>query len=229
MLKAIKKVVFTVYRFVNSPFIFLLNRKKIVGNNNEVSVTSKGLKHLILGKNIKIPEFCFFGGSIKIGDYTTLGIHNYFIGDIEIGKFCQIGAYVAIHSTNHPISHPTTYINKNFLNGEMQQFKSSKKVIIGNDVWIGHGSIILQGVKVGDGAIIAAGSLVTKDIEPYSIVAGNPAKLIRKRFSDNVIRQFLVLKWWDQSLDFIEKNKIFFFTDLKDESNIEHLLKTKFS
>lgn len=224
MFKIQKIVLLNVYHFIKNPLIYLLNRTNLIGIDNSISITAKGIKHLELGHDIKIPEFCFFSGLIKIGDYTTLGVHNFFNGDIEIGKYCQIGGYVAIHSTNHPITYPTIYINRNLLEGNMQQFKTSKKVTIGNDVWIGHGAIILQGVQVGDGSIIAAGSVVTKNIEPYTIVAGNPARPIKKRFSENIITELLELKWWNQPKEFIEKNKTFFFTNLESVTSIKGLI-----
>jgi virginiamycin A acetyltransferase len=224
MFRGFKKVLFNIHHFLKNPIFYLINRIKVIGNKNEVSITAKGIKHLELGHDIKIPEFCFFAGQVKIGDFTTLGIHNFFSGNIEIGKYCQIGGYVAIHSTNHPITYPTIYINRNLLEGKMQQFKTSKKVTIGNDVWIGHGASILQGVQVGDGSIIAAGSVVTKNIESYTIVAGNPARPIKKRFSENIITELLELKWWNQPKEFIEKNKTFFFTNLETVTSIKGLI-----
>lgn len=219
------KILILVFSFCKGPLHFFFFRNKSIGNQNFISTTSRGLKNLKLENNIKIPEFCQFNGSIKIGSFTTLGVHNYFHGDIEIGRYCQIGGYVAIHSTNHPLSYPTTYINHNLLGGMMQKLKTSKKVVIGNDVWIGHGVIILQGVYVGDGSILAAGSIITKDVEPYTIVGGNPAKLIRKRFSDNLISELTELKWWSWSTEFLEKNKSFFLTNLDSVTSIQGLIK----
>lgn len=200
--------------FSKNPLAFILYSSKKLENGCVVSKTVKGLKSVSLGKKIMIPEFCHFSGKVDIGDNTTLGVHNFVLGHITIGKYCQIGAYVAIHGTNHPINYPTTYINKNLFNGNLKQLKTEKKVVIGNDVWIGHGVIILAGVTVGDGAIIAAGSVVTKNVEPYSIYGGNPAKLIRKRFSETITIKLLELRWWDKSTDFIDNNIDFFRTDL---------------
>jgi NDP-sugar pyrophosphorylase family protein len=84
--------------------------------------------------------------------------------------------------------------------------KTKGDVIIGNDVWIGFGVIILSGVTIGDGAVIGAGSLVSKNVEPYTIAAGNPCKIIRKRFSDEVIKKLLEIKWWNWSKEEIIKN-----------------------
>lgn len=83
-----------------------------------------------------------------------------------------------------------------------------EKLIIGNDVWIGYNAIILSGVKIGDGAIVATGAVVTKDVKPYEIVGGIPAKVIRKRFSDEVIIKLQKMKWWNWSVDKIKRNLI---------------------
>lgn len=226
MIEYLKKKLADLGLFMKDPFIFLLNRTKNLKNANQIAVSAKGIKHVVLGKKIRIPEFCYFSGNISINDYTTLGIHNFFSGDVEIGKYCQIGAYVAMHSTNHPITFPTTYINQNLFDGSLKQFKTSEKVVIGNDVWIGHGVIILAGVTIGDGAILAAGSVITKDVEPYHIVGGNPAKLIKKRFSEEIITELMELEWWNKSEDFINKNKLFFYQDLKNIQSIKEIINT---
>jgi acetyltransferase-like isoleucine patch superfamily enzyme len=145
-------------------------------------------------------------------------------GQISIGKYCQIGAYVAIHGTNHPITHPSIYINYRLFNGELSKYKVSKPVTVGNDVWIGHAVIILGGVSIGDGAIIGAGSVVTKDVEPYSIVGGNPAKLIRKRFDDNIIKELQEFKWWEKTPEEMSNLRTFLNTDFSKLSSIYEVL-----
>jgi acetyltransferase-like isoleucine patch superfamily enzyme len=145
-------------------------------------------------------------------------------GQISIGNYCQIGAYVAIHGTNHPITYPSNYINYRLFNGELSKYKTSKPVTVGNDVWIGHAVIILGGVNIGDGAIIGAGSVVTKDVEPYSIVGGNPARLIRKRFDDNIIKELQELKWWDKTPEELDRLKILFNTDLSNVKSIYEII-----
>ncbi len=141
-------------------------------------------------------------------------------GDIEIGKYCQLGADVAIHSTNHPTSYLSTYINKNLFDGELSKLKEIKKIRIGHDVWIGHNAIIVGNVNVGNGAVIASGSVVTKDVEPYSVVAGVPAREIRKRFSDEVIKEVEAMRWWDLNEEELQKHKSLFFKDYSNASSI---------
>jgi virginiamycin A acetyltransferase len=159
---------------------------------------------------------------IEVGDYTYYDdpedVHNFeknvlyhfdFIGDkLRIGKFCQIatGVRFIMNGSNHPMEGFSTYPFKIF--GHSWQnipmtVQNKGDTLIGNDVWIGNGVTIMQGVSIGDGAIIGTGSLVTKDVDPYTVVAGNPATLIRKRFSDEIIDQLLCVKWWDWDLDLL--------------------------
>jgi len=199
------------YYFLNTP---VKHQKAItLGYSRGINNVSFG------GKNI-VPDRCNFSGKISIGYSTTLGYNNYFSGVVDIGKYCQIGADVAIHTTNHPKSYLTTYINKNLFSGELATLKEENKVRIGNDVWIGHNAIIVGNVTIGNGVIIAAGAVVTKDVEPYSIVAGVPAKLISKRFSYEIIKEIEYLKWWDMSEEELIKIKPIFFKDFKNAQSI---------
>lgn len=181
---------------------------------------SRGIQNVIFeGKNA-VPDRCNFSGKIKLGYATTLGYNNFLHGDIVIGKYCQFGADVAIHSTNHPTSYLSTYINQNLFEGELKSLKEVKKIIIGNDVWIGHNVIIVGNVTIGNGAILAAGSVVTKDVEPYSIVGGVPAKKIKKRFSEAIIKEIEELKWWDKSKVELEQLKPLFIKDFSKCNSI---------
>lgn len=181
---------------------------------------SRGLQNVTFeGKNA-VPDRCNFSGIIKIGYATTLGYNNILGGYISIGKYCQIGADVAIHATNHPINYLTTYINYNLFQGELIQLKEEKQIKIGHDVWIGHNVIIVGNVTIGNGAILAAGSIITKDVAPYTIVAGVPAKPIRKRFSDTIINEIEELQWWNLSEKELEKIKPLFFTDFQNKKSI---------
>lgn len=189
-------------------------------NKVKISGFSRGLQNVTFeGKNA-VPDRCNFSGKIHIGYATTLGYNNLLGGDITIGKYCQLGVDVAIHATNHPIHHLTTYINSNLFDGELKQFKEENKITIGNDVWIGHNVIIVGNVTIGNGAIIAAGSVVTKNVEPYTIVAGVPAKPIKKRFSDRVIAEIEALQWWHLSDEELSKIKPLFFKNLKEVQSI---------
>jgi len=140
----------------------------------------------------------------------TYGSHNieiYYWGEntwLDIGNFCSISGHIHVYlGGNHRIDWATTYpfghINQSIFNSFNGQGHPQTKgnVVIGNDVWIGTHVTIMSGVTIGDGACIASNSVITKDIEPYSVVGGNPHKLIKKRFDDKIINQLLELKWWD--------------------------------
>lgn len=138
----------------------------------------------------------------NIGEYTydtPLILHNN--EDVTIGKFCSIAQNVTILSGGeHDTSKLSTYPFHILMNKAIDwDWKTSKgPVTIGNDVWIGHGTTILSGVTVGDGAIIGANTLVSKDVEPYEIVAGNPQRHIRYRFDYNDRKRLLNIAWWNQ-------------------------------
>ncbi len=205
--------------FIKKVLLFFLDSGSTIQNVDTYG-NSQGLKNVVFeGKN-SIADRCTFGGNIKIGYATTLGMNNFFHGDITIGKYCQVGGDVAIHGSNHPMNYMTTYINKNLFKGELHSLKQSNKIKIGNDVWIGHNVIIVGNVTIGNGAILAAGAVVNKDVAPYTIVGGVPAKAIRKRFSDTIIQEIEALNWWDLSDDDLEKIKPLFFKDFTNLTSI---------
>ena len=129
---------------------------------------------------------------------------------LSIGKFCSISENVTIllggeHRTDWVTTFPFSALFEKSFHFEGHP-KSKGDVNIGNDVWIGFNATILSGVKIGDGAVIGANAVVTKDVPPYAIVAGNPAKIIKMRFSSNVVSELLRIRWWDWDLEKIEKN-----------------------
>ena len=138
----------------------------------------------------------------KVGRHTYVSARSTVI-HTEIGSFCSIASGVSIgggaHDLNAVSTSPAFNKGRNVLgvnlgNIEFSPYKTTK---IGNDVWVGNRAMILQGVTIGDGAVVGAGAVVTKDVEPYTIVAGNPAKPIRKRFDDETVQKLLEIKWWD--------------------------------
>lgn len=120
----------------------------------------------------------------------------------EVGAFCSVAAGVSVGGGAHKLdsvsTSPAFFSGKNILrkNFGKEKFEPFKTTVIGNDVWIGNRAMVLQGVKIGDGVVIGAGSVVTKDVSPYTIVAGNPAREIRKRFDDDTIERLLKSEWW---------------------------------
>lgn len=159
---------------------------------------------------------------------STVGRYSYIYGsslaEAEVGAFCSIAAGCSIGGGKHPVdwvsSSPVFYnkgnvLHKNFANIPFEEYA---KTTIGNDVWIGAKCLIKGGVTIGDGAIIGMGSVVTHDVPPYEIWAGNPARCIRKRFDDETVEKLLALKWWNW-----DEEKLHKYGDLFQ--NPEELLK----
>jgi virginiamycin A acetyltransferase len=160
-------------------------------------------------------------GSVKIGRYTSINGPNTditaAIHTIEIGSFCSIARNTTFQEFNHHIDKPSSYyMNQNiFGKGRKDDITSKGAIKVGNDVWIGAHCVILSGVKIGDGAVIAANTVVNKDIPAYAIVGGVPAKIIKYRFSEKIISEMLEKKWWDWDLEKIKQEEEFFKTILK--------------
>jgi virginiamycin A acetyltransferase len=173
------------------------------------------LKNIIRNPNIRVGDYTYYDDFENAGNFEkNVKYHFDFIGDkLIIGKFCMIASDVTfiMNGGNHLVDAVSAYPFAIF-GGDWRNAMDNKAypvkgdTIIGNDVWIGYRTIIMPGVKIGDGAIIATNSTVTKDAEPYSIVGGNPAKQIRKRFSDDKIQLLVGLKWWDWPVDKITRN-----------------------
>ena len=178
----------------------------ILGYKNKIYV-----KPTISNPNIIVGEFTYIADS----EFERHVTHHYdFNGDkLIIGKFCQIakGVEFVMNGANHQMNAVSTFPFYTLEGWDMAPLKMEDlplkgDTVIGNDVWIGQNATILPGVHVGDGAIIGASSVVAGDVPPYTIVAGNPAKQIRKRFDDELIDYLLKLKWWDWNSDKIFKN-----------------------
>jgi acetyltransferase-like isoleucine patch superfamily enzyme len=192
-------------------------------------VKSKKLEYKHKNKSLKIgylsyANSCTFGiyntlyenvnlSEVQLGDYTYIA-KDTSIFKTSIGKFCSIGPDSKIGLGKHPTknfvsTHPAffstlkqarvTFCDKNY-------FDECEKITIGNDVWVGANVIVLDGVNISDGSIVAAGSVVTKDVPPYSIVAGIPARVIKYRFEQDEIAKLLDMKWWDMDLEILRKN-----------------------
>ncbi len=141
----------------------------------------------------------------ELGDFSYLG-PRCIVGDATIGKFCAIAAEVRIGAPNHPMDRPSmhrfTYCPEYYAAGAVRDHaffdrRKEDRAVIGNDVWIGHGVIVLPGVKVGNGAVLAAGAVVSKDVQPYTVVGGIPAKFIRERFTRTIAERLTSIAWWD--------------------------------
>lgn len=186
---------------------------KTIPNPNEIFPntykTSCYIKNVVHAPNIIIGDYTYYDDP---SDPTAFEKNNVLFnypefGDrLLIGKFCSIatGTKFIMGAANHRISSVTTYPFQVFgglwsekVPAHLSQLPFKGDTVIGNDVWFGRESIIMPGVKIGDGAIVAAYSVVTKDVPPYGVVGGNPARLVKMRFDDELIALLLSLKWWD--------------------------------
>lgn len=159
--------------------------------------------------------------NVEIGDYSYVsgGCH---LQNVVVGKFCSIAPDckigLGIHPTSMVSTHPAFYtIAKDWGINRLKKtfFIEFKQVVIENDVWLGYGAIIKDGIRIGDGAIVAAGSVVTKDVPPYAIVGGCPAKIIRYRFNQEIIEKLERIKWWNWNIESIRKFS-FDFTNVEE-------------
>ncbi len=175
------------------------------------------LKNIIKNPNIIVGEYTYYDDDNNNPENFEKNVlyHYDFLGDkLIIGKFCAIASDVKfiMNGANHKMKAFTTYPFGIFQNGweagipELKDLPYKGDTIIGNDVWIGYEAIIMPGIKIGDGAIIGAKSVVTKDVPPYSIVGGNPAKIIKMRFEDEVIEYLQQITWWNWSIEKITEN-----------------------
>ncbi|MDM7998664.1 MAG: CatB-related O-acetyltransferase [Dehalococcoidia bacterium] len=175
-------------------------------------------RHSLKGPLFPFPIGELKGPDFEVGEYTY-GLPTVYPGiraTLRIGKFCSIAEGVKIdlgwgHRVDLASTYPFWAFGDDWPNARLLKpldvlLIPQADVVIGNDVWIGRDSLILAGVRVGDGAVIGARSVVTKNVDPYCIVAGNPAKLIRKRFDDKTIERLLELRWWDWPPEKINEN-----------------------
>jgi len=173
------------------------------------------LKNVVKNPNIIVGDFTYYDDFESVENFEKNVRYLFdFVGDkLIIGKFCMIASDVTfiMNGANHLSDAVSTFPFaifgedwSNAMDGKVYPIKGD--TTIGNDVWIGFGSTIMPGVSIGDGAIIATKSVVTKDVEPYAIVGGNPAKEIKKRFSEEQIAELLEIRWWDWPIEKITEN-----------------------
>jgi len=171
------------------------------------------LKNIITNPQIIVGDYTYYDDTEDVYNFEKNVLYLFdFIGDkLIIGKFCQIasGVRFIMNGANHAMSGISTYpfevFGKSWSN-TLSNDLNKGDTVIGNDVWIGNSATIMPGVKIGHGAIIGTNTLVTKDVAPYTIVGGNPGKLIRNRFDQQTIDFLLELAWWDWPIERITKH-----------------------
>lgn len=166
--------------------------------------TTAELKACRLGRHVAIGERVVLR-EVTVGDYSYFERHGEAIY-ARIGKFCSIAANVRINALEHPMERVTTHKityrpNEYFkflgVDQDFRERRRAKPVTVGNDVWIGHGAVVMPGVAIGDGAVVGANAVVTHDVAPYEVVAGVPARPLRMRFAPEIAARLVALAWWD--------------------------------
>lgn len=187
-------------------FEFSFRKLKLsVGSNVRIARVKFGWRNTLYS-NVVLSDVC-------LGDYSYVA-NSSCLANAVVGRFCSIGPEVMIGLSKHPArdfvsSHPIffsvlrqaqiSFVDKN-------HFEEYSPIAIGNDVWIGARAIVLDGVTIGDGAIVAAGAVVTKDVPPYAIVGGVPARIIRYRFDERQIEFLMAFKWWERDEGWLRSN-----------------------
>lgn len=174
------------------------------------------IKNCVKNPNIIIGDYTYYDDPVDSENFERNVLYHFpFIGDkLIIGKFCAIAKEVKfiMNGANHKLSGFSSYPFQIFGNGwetiapEMKELPYKGDTVIGNDVWIGYDSLIMPGVKIADGAIIASRAVVTKDVGAYEIVGGNPAQLLKRRFDAETIEKLLAIAWWNWDAEKITRN-----------------------
>lgn len=211
--RKIEEIGSTIYRHICYPFVRMFLEGRTHSIMKQGSYLNKG--SFLEGRNYVGRDTCLANVRMGYGSYVNSRSD---ISNAVIGRYTSVGSHVTTELGSHPLDgkhvalHPAFYSRSAALGysyaasdsyEEMKYIDAGSRiqVVIGNDVWIGNNVSILEGVTIGDGAVVAAGSVVTKDLEPYGIYAGVPAKKLRSRFSEDEISWLLKIKWWDMRED----------------------------
>lgn len=199
-------------------------KKSRLGKDVKVGDFSR-IENSIFGRNVDLQRFALIYNS-QMGDYSYVG-RNFTCWYAKIGKFCSISWNVGIGGANHDYNrisqHAFLYAEQFGMLESGQQpcyNRFNTDCEIGNDVWIGCNAVICRGVHIGDGAVIGAGSVVTKDVEPYTIVGGVPAKVLKRRCPMELAQRLMATKWWDLDPNVIKKH-LSDFNELISEESIK--------
>ena len=202
-----------------------LDKDKIFPVNHPYFQTMCFLKNIIKNPNIIVGDYTYYHDFENINNFEKNVLYQYdFVGDkLIIGKFCQIANEIKfiMNGSYHAMNGLSSYPFKSFLGTSWNEIPLvtpfEGDTIVENDVWIGYNATIMPGIVIGNGAIIAANSTVTKDVPDYTIVVGNPTKPIRKKFDDPTIEKLLEISWWDWPIEKITKYGNIIANDKIDE------------
>lgn len=215
-----------IVREINSIIVKVAQRKKVISYVDTTLLKNSSFE----GFNL-VSHGSTFGGYMGYGTYIA---HNSDLNYVKIGRFCAIGSNVGIIIGAHPYTYPfvtispifysksrikrPNYAEKNYFK-EFVHAEDNFHVVIGNDCWIGNDVRIISGVRISDGAVVLAGAVVAKDVPPYAIVGGVPAKIIKYRYSDEDIIWLNQIKWWNYTPDYLKNNFSLFlnFDNFKKE------------
>jgi virginiamycin A acetyltransferase len=184
---------------------YLLQRHGLhVGTRNDYQIIESNF-----GRNCRIGAPNYIAKS-DLGDFSYVEPYCR-ISDTKVGKFCSIAAYSVLGPPDHPLervsTHPAFFLRipEYGYNFDVEEFQDTAPTIIGNDVWIGSMAVIKRGIQIGNGAVVGAGAVVTKNVPPYSIVAGAPARIVRYRFKPELIEKIMASEWWDRDERWLRK------------------------
>lgn len=205
------QVIVGLKNIINNSLIMLKYQKSFL----KISLTSKITKSSF-GKYVTIYNNCTLS-NVKMDDFSYTG-NNTELTNVRVGKFTSIGPNCKIGLGKHPTkdfisTHPIFFSlqkQSQITFAKKTHFREFEEVIVGNDVWIGSGCIINDGITIGDGSIIGAGAVIVKDVPPYSIVVGVPGKVIKYRFSEELIKKILCDRWWDKDIEWLKANYLLF-------------------
>lgn len=206
-------------------------KRTVLGTKSNVGDFGR-VEDCVLGNHVDLQRFAMVY-NCSLGDYTYVG-RNFTAWHSQIGKFCSISWNVSIGGANHDYNritqHAFLYAPQFNLIDSIEDSRYDRftdECIIGNDVWIGCNAVICRGVRIGDGAVIAAGAVVTKDVEPYTIVGGVPAKVIKQRCPIDLATRLMATRWWDLNSETIRNNIELFSSEILEETviRIEELCK----
>jgi len=215
------------FRWTKKHYEYCMDNHIYLNHRGKKVYKEKNLLLFVKGDKIKIDDHVIAEqySTMPVKNFSSVGAFSFptchFDGNVKIGRFCSIAGNVKIMGGNHPMNRFTTHMLT--YNGEFDKFAKTefnqswtlkpfdttpKNPVIGNDVWIGNDVVLKGGITIGDGAVIAANSVVTKDVPPYAIVAGVPAKIIRYRFNADIINELLKIQWWNYNYaDLPDNNK----------------------